>query len=81
MDPNQDRTVQAAFDGYVKPSEWGISHKAATEMMAEISRLRTALFEIMLLDGKRLTSRQRWDHAVTLAKRAYDRPAPTAGQE
>lgn len=22
LDPNQDRAVQAAFDGYVKPPEW-----------------------------------------------------------
>lgn len=22
LDPNQDRAIQAAFDGYVKPPEW-----------------------------------------------------------
>src|SRR6202035_1706175 len=38
----------------------------------EIERLRVALYDILLLDGKRMTGRQKIDAAITLAKRAYE---------
>lgn len=31
LDPNQDRAVQAAFDGYVKPPEWRSIETAPTD--------------------------------------------------
>lgn len=39
MDPNQDRAVQAAFDGYVPAAE-------VAELRAEIGRLRAVLESI-----------------------------------
>lgn len=41
-------------------------------LVAEIERLQAALKDIMLLDGKRLTGRQKFDHAFTLATRALE---------
>jgi ElaB/YqjD/DUF883 family membrane-anchored ribosome-binding protein len=51
------------------------------ERNSEIDRLKTALFDIALLAGKRLTGRQRWDHALTLVQRALGQsPEQKAGK-
>ena len=39
-------------------------------LAAERNRMRVALEDISLIDGKRLTGRQKYDHAAVLAKRA-----------
>lgn len=43
-----------------------------TRLRRENERLRAAFKDILLLDGKQLTARQKYAHAAILAERALD---------
>jgi hypothetical protein len=57
-----ERDVAVSADGYCPLCQ-----------AAEIARLKAALNDIVLLDGKHMTTTKRWDHALILAERALSR--------
>ena len=44
--------------------------KSAADLASEVTLLRSALTDILLLDDKELSGRQKFDHAFKLAERA-----------